>query len=584
MKNNLFKKLLVLSSIFIVGCNSQSSSNNSPSNQDTSSASNNENTSSNQNTSSSEKEYHWNDDETLKILTIGNSFSDDSMEYVANIALSLGVKKVVLGNLYIGGCSLATHASNALADAAKYEYRTNTGNGWTNTKNYIMSDAIVSEDWDYISLQQSSGNSGIPSTYTESLAYLIDYVSSLKEDNTKLVWNMTWAYQQNSTHNDFAKYNKDQLTMYNAIINAVKQEVLPLDDINLIIPTGTSIQNARTSFVGDNLTRDGYHLTYDFGRYIAGLTFINKLTGLDIDNVNYKPTSLDENYQKIAIESVKNAIKNPFEVTSSIYKEEPQYDYSNYNLLDLELTELAYWQSMDKKSYNKLITSAGNSKKFHATKRFTKLDLPLGTIIEIQKGYQYRPEAWKDDTLQTSRPDNVSTRRVTITADWWGEYVYRAFNISKNDSTSLENDEESKTALKIYVPKEIKTSYTILNYEKIDFAFYDSTNKTNYNKAIDDDTSLSKKFFTTKRFTKEELPLGSIIKIAKGWQYRPEAWKDDAPQTSRPKNTSIEEVVVTESWWSDYIYRAFNVSKIGTPVLTNIDTNNVLTIYIPNID
>ena len=102
MKNNLFKKLLVLSSIFIVGCNSQSSSNSSPSNQDTSSASNNENTSSNQNTSSSEKEYHWNDDETLKILTIGNSFSDDSMEYVANIALSLGIKKVVLGNLYIG--------------------------------------------------------------------------------------------------------------------------------------------------------------------------------------------------------------------------------------------------------------------------------------------------------------------------------------------------------------------------------------------------------------------------------------------------------------------------------------------------
>mgnify|MGYP002711264962 FL=1 len=227
-------------------------------------------------------------------------------------------------------------------------YRTNTGNGWTTTKNYIMSDAIVSEDWDYISLQQSSGNSGVASTYTESLAYLIDYVSSLKEDNTKLVWNMTWAYQQNSTHNDFAKYNKDQLTMYNAITNAVKQEVLPLDDINLVIPTGTSIQNARTSFVGDNLTRDGYHLTYDFGRYIAGLTFVNKLTGLDIDNVSYKPTSLDENYQKVAIESVKNAINKPFEVTSSIYKEEPQYDYSDYNLLDLELTELAYWQSMDK--------------------------------------------------------------------------------------------------------------------------------------------------------------------------------------------------------------------------------------------
>ncbi len=28
----------------------------------------------------------------------------------------------------------------------------------------------------------------------------------------------------------------------------------------MIIPTGTAIQNARTSFVGDHMNRDGYHL------------------------------------------------------------------------------------------------------------------------------------------------------------------------------------------------------------------------------------------------------------------------------------------------------------------------------------
>ena len=53
MKHNLFKKLLVLSSIFIVGCNSQSSSNNSPSNQDTSSSNKDSNTSIDKESSSS---------------------------------------------------------------------------------------------------------------------------------------------------------------------------------------------------------------------------------------------------------------------------------------------------------------------------------------------------------------------------------------------------------------------------------------------------------------------------------------------------------------------------------------------------
>ena len=51
----------------------------------------------------------------MKLLTVGNSFSDDAMEYVWQIASALGFKKIELGNLYIGGCSLATHRENALS-------------------------------------------------------------------------------------------------------------------------------------------------------------------------------------------------------------------------------------------------------------------------------------------------------------------------------------------------------------------------------------------------------------------------------------------------------------------------------------
>lgn len=531
---------------------------------------------------SSVEETDWNDDGILKILTIGNSFSDDSMEYVAQIALSAGVKSVKLGNLYIGGCTLATHATNARSDAAAYEYRVNSGTGWSTTNGYKMSDAIQSENWDYISLQQASGSSGVAQTYSSSLQYLIDYVKEIADENAKLVWNMTWAYQQNSTHGEFSKYENNQTIMYEAIVNAVKTEVEARSEISLIIPTGTAIQNARSSYVGDTLTRDGYHLSMDFGRYIAGMTFVRKLTGLSVDDLEFAPSGVDENYQRIAAESANNAVESPYAVTPSVYKEEPAFDYSQYDALDLGLTQFAYWNSADGNWFNKLVTDASNSPCFFATKRFTRIDIPVGSVIELASGWQYRPEGWKDDAVQATRPGNVSVKRIEVTEEWWGDYIYRAFNISKSGTPSLVGSEDAAAAaLKIYVPKDADTGYTLLDFEKIEFAFWDSSDKTNYNRAIADNASLSEKFFTTKRFSPEELPVGSIIKLENGWQYRPDAWKDDSPQSSRPGNVTAEQTVITAEWWGDYIYRAFNVAKIGLPSLKGVDTEGVLKIYVP---
>ena len=71
----------------------------------------------------------WKADGVLKILAIGNSFSDDTMEYVYQIAKDLGVENMVLGILYIGGCTLDTHWSCANEQKPSYEYRRNTGSG-----------------------------------------------------------------------------------------------------------------------------------------------------------------------------------------------------------------------------------------------------------------------------------------------------------------------------------------------------------------------------------------------------------------------------------------------------------------------
>ena len=258
---------------------------------------------------------------SLKILAIGNSFSNDTTEFLYDIAQAEGLTDIVIGRLYIGSCSLERHAGNAQSGKAEYDYYKNTTGKWVKTENATLLQGIQDEDWDIITLQQSSGKSGQPETYGENLKGLIAYVQEHKTNpNAKLVWHMTWAYQADSTHADFANYGGDQMTMYNAIINAVKEQVIPNENFVAVIPAGTAVQNARTSFFGDNMTRDGYHLSF-IGRMVASYTWYAVLTGVVPETIHLEKTingmAVSEGMRSVIRESVANAIREPYAVIQS---------------------------------------------------------------------------------------------------------------------------------------------------------------------------------------------------------------------------------------------------------------------------
>ena len=59
----------------------------------------------------------------VKILAIGNSFSQDAVEqYLHELAEADGISTII-GNMYIGGCSLERHVKNARANDSAYYYR-----------------------------------------------------------------------------------------------------------------------------------------------------------------------------------------------------------------------------------------------------------------------------------------------------------------------------------------------------------------------------------------------------------------------------------------------------------------------------
>ena len=49
--------------------------------------------------------------DTLRILAVGNSFSDDGTEYLPSLLEGAGIHNVIVARLYIGGCSLERHCS-----------------------------------------------------------------------------------------------------------------------------------------------------------------------------------------------------------------------------------------------------------------------------------------------------------------------------------------------------------------------------------------------------------------------------------------------------------------------------------------
>lgn len=253
-------------------------------------------------------------DKVVKILTIGNSFSEDAVEqHLYDLAKTEDIK-VIIGNMYIGGCSLEKHLNNARDNKGAYKYRKIGLNGKkVETKSFSLEAALADEQWDYVSFQQNSGRSGMYDTWMESLPELMAYVKARVPKKTKMVLHQTWAYDKTSTHKDFKNYKHDQDLMYKSIVDAVHRAAKELG-VKIIVPCGTAIQNARTTPLCDCLTRDGYHLHKTYGRYVAACTWYEKIFKKNVVGNTYKPAEMTPEQQRHAQQSAHAAVKKPKKV------------------------------------------------------------------------------------------------------------------------------------------------------------------------------------------------------------------------------------------------------------------------------
>jgi len=218
----------------------------------------------------------------LKVLSIGNSFSQDAQKWLHQLAAENGVELQAV-NLYIGGCTLKRHWENVLGDLADYDLEYNGVVG-PECRKISIAGALELDQWDIITLQQASGSSGRPQRYLPWLPKLAALVRE-KQPQARLYIHQTWAYEWNFEAERYQVYNSDQEEMYRRLTDCYEMasELIGAE----LIPTGKVIQTLRRTVPafdarngGLSLCRDGFHLSLDYGRFAAAATWLRVLTGI----------------------------------------------------------------------------------------------------------------------------------------------------------------------------------------------------------------------------------------------------------------------------------------------------------------
>lgn len=233
----------------------------------------------------------------LKILSIGNSFSQDAQTRFYDLATSAGIE-LRTTNLYIGGCSLERHYNNMISETdgthGLCDYTIQESGRMTGVKTTLKA-GLLMDDWDIITLQQVSGYSGISESYNPYIEELSAYVKKLCS-NAKQYIHQTWAYEKNAQHGDFVKYDNNQQKMHDALVDAYSKAAKCINAEG-IIPCGEIIAKLReheefdVEKGGVSLCRDGFHMHLVYGRYANAATWFEYLLGGNIYDAPYLPES-----------------------------------------------------------------------------------------------------------------------------------------------------------------------------------------------------------------------------------------------------------------------------------------------------
>ncbi len=192
--------------------------------------------------------------EKITILGIGNSFTQDCYAYLPYLLQEMYPKaEVVVGIIYIDSGSLQDHVSRIdNNEDIVYEKWTSSVGKWVDYRTSHRN-VILDEDWQYITLQQSSRLCTDEESYNPYVYEIIKYIYNNIRKSSKIGWLFTQARDKDKSASDELFYN----------MSGIIQDLFRRKSIEFVVPCGAAIQNARQTYMKD-ISGGGNLLCSDF--------------------------------------------------------------------------------------------------------------------------------------------------------------------------------------------------------------------------------------------------------------------------------------------------------------------------------
>jgi hypothetical protein len=267
---------------------------------------------------------------TIRLLTVGNSFSQNATKYLDRIVEADG-NKLIHHRCVIGGSGPDQH----LAKAAIHEKDSKDKAGFY-TSGKSLKQELLAEKWDIITIQQASIRSHDAANYRPAAKELYDYIKK-HAPASEVVIHQTWAYRVDDprfrTPSSKAGEPKTQKEMYDGLASAYRTIAKELGVRR--IPVGDAFYAADTDpkwgykqdpkfdsktakppalpdqahslhigqrWVKAALQMDGHHAS-PAGEYLGGLVFYEFLYGTSAVGNKFRPEGMDADYARFLQET-----------------------------------------------------------------------------------------------------------------------------------------------------------------------------------------------------------------------------------------------------------------------------------------
>lgn len=279
---------------------------------------------------------------TVRLLTVGNSFSHNATHYLGDIAKANG-DTLVLREDNIGGSSFDIHLKKL--EVAEKDPSNKLGQY---TNGHTLKDDLTKEKWDYITIQQASVKSHDVSTYRPYAKQLADFIRKHNPEAT-LIMHETWEYRV-----DDARFSvkapkpgepKSQDEMYQGLVKAyaaiakeLKVKLIPVGDAfhmanrdpkwgchppaepfdskkatPVDLPDQTHSLNVGWAWKKQadgsmKLGMDGHHAS-TAGEYLGACVWYEVLFGKSVEGSTFVPEGLDADYAKFLQATAHRAVQ-----------------------------------------------------------------------------------------------------------------------------------------------------------------------------------------------------------------------------------------------------------------------------------